>query len=745
MVVYNSSLDVPDSSQRQMFTLVDDIAEDYYLYNDEDSGANGRTLELTERIGVEYKFVSGTDGKTLPEEVTGLLPEDNNVYEYEDAVTAVSPSQTRVTASGGIWRFTGYDKADETVISRANTADGKLTFTGTWEFIENASIITPEDQTIYTGGADGSVSNAEFPHPIYLVTDSEGNETELGDDVSFYVDGVLWEDEESEYPFTVEYYDAEGNEITDDEHYGDFTAKIVPAEGVDADKITIGNAPGSPVFFEDGTLRIRYVSSYTDASANSLTTEAQTYTAETEETVKQQAEETAVSSGGAVAVLKDGTQILLNGNENYAYPEDAPSKIALLFDELLPSSDGGDNSSYIDLLSSHAEESGYTMEGWNSIYRYLDLVDMNDSNAWVASTEGCDVFWPYPEGADQDSEIRLLHFKGLHREYSMAGEDSLAEQVGQSEIETVEVTKTENGVWFHIPESGFSPFALTWQNYYTPEYEFVSGTDGEELPEEVKAFLPEDEDTYLEGTDITAIQPDETTVKTEDGIWTFQGWDAEKKTSAENVKFTGTWTYALNASVINRIPEISASDKTLTVGDEFSDEIALDGVTATDEEDGDLTEAVKVKESDVDTSKAGEYTVTYEVTDSEGATAYKTIVVTVKEKEADPEPEEPGTDTPDVDEPGTDEPAEEEPGSEAPETETPDDTESVKEPADTDNSDKTDNAQKNSVTKDTEETSESVQTGVAEHLFKWMGMAVASFTVILGCIWIVIRRRNKRS
>ena len=201
------------------------------------------------------------------------------------------------------------------------------------------------------------MSNAEFPHPIYLVTDSEGNETELGDDVSFYVDGVLWEDEESEYPFTVEYYDAEGNEITDDEHYGDFTAKIVPAEGVDADKITIGNAPGSPVFFEDGTLRIRYVSSYTDASANSLTTEAQTYTAETEETVKQQAEETAVSSGGAVAVLKDGTQILLNGNENYAYPEDAPSKIALLFDELLPSSDGGDNSSYIDLLSSHAEES----------------------------------------------------------------------------------------------------------------------------------------------------------------------------------------------------------------------------------------------------------------------------------------------------------------------------------------------------------------------------------------------------
>ena len=89
MVVYNSSLDVPDSSQRQMFTLVDDIAEDYYLYNDEDSGANGRTLELTERIGVEYKFVSGTDGKTLPEEVTqgtlegDLLPGDITFFRLQ--------------------------------------------------------------------------------------------------------------------------------------------------------------------------------------------------------------------------------------------------------------------------------------------------------------------------------------------------------------------------------------------------------------------------------------------------------------------------------------------------------------------------------------------------------------------------------------------------------------------------------------------------------------------------------------
>ena len=54
--------------------------------------------------------------------------------------------------------------------------------------------------------------------------------------------------------------------------------------------------------------------------------------------------------------------------------------------------------------------------------------------------------------------------------------------------------------------------------------------------------------------------------------------------------------------------------------------------TAKDAEDGDLTEKIKVVRNNVDTSKAGTYEVTYLVTDKEGATATKTIKVTVKEK-----------------------------------------------------------------------------------------------------------------
>ena len=78
---------------------------------------------------------------------------------------------------------------------------------------------------------------------------------------------------------------------------------------------------------------------------------------------------------------------------------------------------------------------------------------------------------------------------------------------------------------------------------------------------------------------------------------------------------------------LNHVPTIHASDKTITVGDKFN---PLKGVTAKDNEDGDLTSKIKVIKNTVDTKKAGTYNVTYKVADSQGASVTKTIKVTVK-------------------------------------------------------------------------------------------------------------------
>ena len=85
-------------------------------------------------------------------------------------------------------------------------------------------------------------------------------------------------------------------------------------------------------------------------------------------------------------------------------------------------------------------------------------------------------------------------------------------------------------------------------------------------------------------------------------------------------------------SQVDKAPVIHAEDKTLTVGDTFD---AMKGVTATDAEDGDLTDKIVITKNTVDTSKAGKYTVVYEVTDSHGTRVVRTIYVTVQQKTAD--------------------------------------------------------------------------------------------------------------
>ncbi len=77
----------------------------------------------------------------------------------------------------------------------------------------------------------------------------------------------------------------------------------------------------------------------------------------------------------------------------------------------------------------------------------------------------------------------------------------------------------------------------------------------------------------------------------------------------------------------NNKPVINAKDKTITKGKTFN---ALDGVTASDAEDGDLTKKLKVKENNYK-DEVGVYKVIYEVTDSSNLTTTKEIKVTVIE------------------------------------------------------------------------------------------------------------------
>ena len=110
--------------------------------------------------------------------------------------------------------------------------------------------------------------------------------------------------------------------------------------------------------------------------------------------------------------------------------------------------------------------------------------------------------------------------------------------------------------------------------------------------------------------------------------YTFTGWSpAVEEKVTRDITYNATWV--MNMVPINAAPVIHATDKSITVGDTFDPKA---DVTATDEEDGNLTSKIIVEKNDVKTDVAGQYEVTYKVTDSHGATRTKTIIVTVNPK-----------------------------------------------------------------------------------------------------------------
>lgn len=101
---------------------------------------------------------------------------------------------------------------------------------------------------------------------------------------------------------------------------------------------------------------------------------------------------------------------------------------------------------------------------------------------------------------------------------------------------------------------------------------------------------------------------------------TYSVTDSYNQTTTKKIKVT---------VVKNQIPEIKVSDKTIALNSKFNE---LEGVTATDKEDGDITDKIKVIKNNVDTTKLGEYQVIYKVVDTYGNEVTKEIKVTVIEK-----------------------------------------------------------------------------------------------------------------
>ncbi|MFS9162492.1 SHIRT domain-containing protein, partial [Streptococcus oralis] len=99
-----------------------------------------------------------------------------------------------------------------------------------------------------------------------------------------------------------------------------------------------------------------------------------------------------------------------------------------------------------------------------------------------------------------------------------------------------------------VVENGDVKFIGKWEFTPAPTYkathEFVSGTPGKELPQEVKSLLPADQTDLKDGSQATPTQPSQTEVKTAEGTWSFKSYDKASETiNGADAHFVGTWEF----------------------------------------------------------------------------------------------------------------------------------------------------------------------------------------------------------
>ncbi len=168
-----------------------------------------------------------------------------------------------------------------------------------------------------------------------------------------------------------------------------------------------------------------------------------------------------VPRGEPGVVAPAGTTYYINDSD-VKVSEDAGVK--LLFDDIIEQNSAPVSNT--ELLINRADS---VLGGASGTRRYeakyLDLVDTNNGNAWVAAGNDITVYWPLPAGTGRNTSFTLLHFEDLHREM---GVDAVEDGIETCTVTPVQVENTGTHVKFTVSRAGFSPFILVWDEYNTP-------------------------------------------------------------------------------------------------------------------------------------------------------------------------------------------------------------------------------------------------------------------------------------
>ncbi len=511
----------------------------------------------------KHEFVSGTAGKELPQEIKDLTPETEKNLENGTKTTPTQPAKTEVQTADGTWTFKSYDKAEETITG----ADAH--FVGTWDF-------TPAPTYKATHEFVSGTAGKELPQAVRDLLPSD--KPDLADGTKATpTQPSSTEVKTADGTWTFKSYDKNEETINgaDVEFVGtwDFTPAptykathefVSGTAGKELPQAVRDLLPADKPDLANGTKATPTQPSSTEVKTADGTWTFKSYD-KTEETINGADahfvgtwEFTATPSSTYKAVHE-----FVSGTAGKELPQEVKALLPRDKSDL----EDGSKTTPTQPVKTEVETSdgSWSFQSYDKNEATINGADAKFVGTWTFAAKPSPAptykatheFVSGTAGKELPQEVKAL----LPRD-----KPDLADGTKTTPTQPVKTeVETSDGSWSfqsydknEVTINGAdAKFVGTWTFVAKPSpaptykatYEFVSGTVGKELPQEVKSLLPSDKSDLADGSKTTPTQPVKTEVKTADGSWSFQSYDKNEATiNGADAKFVGTWTFVAKPS-----------------------------------------------------------------------------------------------------------------------------------------------------------------------------------------------------
>ena len=503
-----------------------------------------------------HEFVSGTAGKELPQEVKSLLPSEKPDLADGTKATPTQPMKTEVKTADGTWTFKSYDKAEETI----NGADAH--FVGTWDF-------TPAPTYKVTHEFVSGTAGKELPQAVKDLLPSDKSDLADGTKAT-PTQPVKTEVKTADGTWIFKSYDKAEETINGaDAHFvgtWDFTPAptykathefVSGTAGKDLPQAVKDLLPADKPDLADGTRATSTQPVKTEVKAADGTWTFKSYD-KNEETINGADAHFVGTWDFTPAPTYKATHEFVSGTAGKELPQEVKS--------LLPSdkpdlADGTKTTPTQPVkIEVETSDGSWSFQSYDKNEATINGADAKFVGTWTFAAKPS----PVPTYKSTHEFVSGTAGKELPqavKDLLPADKSDLADGTKTTPTQPVKTEfETSDGTWsfqsYDKNEATINgadaKFVGTWTFVAKPSpaptykatHEFVSGTAGKELPQEVKALLPSDKSDLADGTKATPTQPSKTEVKTTEGTWTFKSYDkAEETINGADARFVGTWDF----------------------------------------------------------------------------------------------------------------------------------------------------------------------------------------------------------